>query len=145
MNFLIKVSGLVEQETDLQYEDFEKGTLGPHLDAHLIVPIFTGKAIPFSSFIERIRPLNACTHVVFHASDEFQAVIPLQELQDALLLFQQPDGQKLKKGFPVRLIVPNGSSDCLNVKSVVHIEFIRREEDTPASFGFKNLVDPREL
>jgi len=92
-----------------------------------------------------IRPLADATHVIFHASDEFQATIPLRELGEALLLFQQ-DGLPLKKGFPVRLLVPNGSSECLNVKSVVKIEFVEHERpEETATFGFKNLVKPSEI
>ena len=83
--------------------------------------------------------------MIFHASDEFQATIPLDQLGDALLLFQQ-DEQPLKKGFPVRLLVPNGSSECLNVKSVVKIECAEGDRgDEQATFGFKNLVKPSEL
>jgi DMSO/TMAO reductase YedYZ molybdopterin-dependent catalytic subunit len=143
--FLVAVRGLVAAETDLQYSDFVNGKLGPHLEVTPIVPQFAGIATPFSSLLEMAAPKAESTHVIFHASDEFQATIPLPELRDALLLFQQDDAP-LKKGFPVRLIVPNGSSECLNVKSVVKIEFVRHAApEQEATFGFKNLVPPSEL
>ncbi|MBL0388889.1 molybdopterin-dependent oxidoreductase [Tumebacillus sp. ITR2] len=143
--FLVQVRGLVTREANLQYSDFTEGPLSPHLDVHPIVPQFTGIATPISSLFEMVSPLSESTHVIFHASDEFQATIPLEELQHALLLFQQ-DEKPLKKGFPVRLIVPNGSSECLNVKSVVKIEFVHHTEpEEKATFGFKNLVAPTEL
>ncbi|WP_052036292.1 molybdopterin-dependent oxidoreductase [Tumebacillus flagellatus] len=143
--FLVQVRGLVTREADLQYSDFTEGVLGPQLDVNPIVPQFSGKGTPFSSLLEMVKPLSECTHVIFHASDEFQATIPLSELDSALLLFQQDDKQ-LKKGFPVRLLVPDGSSECLNVKSVVKIEFVaHREPGEQATFGFKNLVKPSEL
>ncbi|PWK12733.1 molybdopterin-dependent oxidoreductase [Tumebacillus permanentifrigoris] len=143
--FHVAVRGLVATEADLQYSDFVSGKLGPHVDVTPIVPQFTGIATPFSSLLEMIAPTQDGTHVIFHASDEFQATIPLHELNDALLLFQLDD-QPLKKGFPVRLIVPNGSSECLNVKAVVKIEVVRHAQPAQhATFGFKNLVPPTEL
>jgi DMSO/TMAO reductase YedYZ molybdopterin-dependent catalytic subunit len=143
--FRVEVCGLIERELDLQYSDFTSGNLGPHLDVNPIVPAFTGKATFISSLLEIIQPLAECTHAVFHARDDFQAVLPKEQLKDALLLFQQEDGTPLKKGFPVRLIVPNGHSDCLNVKSVVKIEFVKLKPDQEASFGFKNTVSLEEL
>ena len=143
--FRVQVTGLVENELVLQYSDFTSGKLGPHLDVTLIVSGFTGIATPVQTLFELIKPLSACTHVIFHASDEFQATIPLDQLGDALLLFQQ-DGLPLKKGFPVRLLVPNGSSECLNVKAVVKIECVQGDSaNEEATYGFKNLVKPSEL
>jgi len=143
--FRVEVRGLIEQETELQYADFADGRLGPHVDVLPIVPAFAGNATPFPSLLEMIRPLSEATHVIFHASDEFQATIPLGDLEQALLLFQTPEQTPLQKGFPVRLIVPNGSSECLNVKSVVRIEFVAGDREQEATYGFKNLVAPSEL
>jgi DMSO/TMAO reductase YedYZ molybdopterin-dependent catalytic subunit len=143
-NFLVQVRGLVSHERDLHYADFVDGALGPHLDVSSIVPAFTGIVTPVSSLLEMCKPLPECTHVVFHALDDFQATLPLADLGQALLLFQQ-DGEPLKKGFPVRLLVPDGASDCLNVKSVVRIEFVQADPNQGATFGFKNLVSPSEL
>ncbi|ASS75667.1 hypothetical protein CIG75_12150 [Tumebacillus algifaecis] len=142
--FQVVIRGLVTHEFDLEYSDFTSGKLGPHLEVTPIVPAFTGKATPISSLLEIIQPSVDYTHAVFHASDDFQAVLPKNELYSALLLFQQED-KPLKKGFPVRLLVPDGHSDCLNVKSVVKIEFIKTTAQQPAEFGFKNTVSPEEL
>ncbi|MCX7568495.1 molybdopterin-dependent oxidoreductase [Tumebacillus sp. DT12] len=143
--FLVQVRGLVADERDLHYADFQDGALGPHMDVTPIVPTFSGIATPLSSLLEMCKPLTECTHAVFHASDEFQATVPVGDLGQALLLFQQ-DGEPLKKGFPVRLLVPDGSSDCLNVKSVVRIEFVKHTApEQEATFGFKNMVSPAEL
>lgn len=143
--FQVQVRGAIHHATDLKYSDFVEGKLGPHLDVNPIVPQFSGIATPISSLFEMITPLQECTHIIFHASDEFQATIPLEEVGDALLLFQQ-DGHPLQKGFPVRLIVPNGASECLNVKSVVKIEFVQHmQPEQSATFGFKNLVPPSTL
>lgn len=142
--FLVEVRGLVDRETDLQYADLAEGRTGPILDVTPIVPTFSGNAIRFTSLLETIRPQKDATHVIFHASDEFQATLTLTELDGALLLFQQ-DGQPLQKGFPVRLLVPNGWSDCLNVKSVVKIEFVQAAPEQKSTFGFKNVVPVKEL
>ncbi|NQX67932.1 molybdopterin-dependent oxidoreductase [Paenibacillus alba] len=91
------------------------------------------------------KPLDEPTHVKVEAVDEFQALIPWSEAEKALFLYEQ-DGQPLKKGYPIRLYVPDGSSECLNVKSIVNIWFLHDpslgEEST---FGFKNRVTLDEL
>lgn len=78
------------------------------------------------------------------AVDEFQAVIPWDQLDQAVFLYEQ-DGQPLKKGFPIRLYVPDGSSECLNVKSVVKIRFEYGSSPEEATYGFKNVVTLDEL
>jgi len=79
------------------------------------------------------------------AADGFEAVIPWGQLGRAALVFEQ-HGEPLTKGFPLRLYVPDGSSACLNVKSVVHIEFHHdnRAGDV-ATYGFKNRISPEDL
>lgn len=145
LDFHVHVHGLIQKPIDLGYSDFTEGTLGVHIDVHPIVPAFTGVATPVAALLELVKPRPDCTHVIFHASDEFQATLPLADLQDALFLFQQEE-KPLKKGFPVRLLVPNGNSDCLNVKSVVEIEFVRQEApEQEATFGFKNIVSADQL
>ncbi len=143
--FQVTVSGQVQREMDMKYSDFIEEKMGPHDEINPIVPTFSGIATPFSSLLEITQPLETATHVIFHASDEFQATLPIAEARGAYLLFQQ-DGNPLKKGFPVRVIVPNGSSECLNVKSVINIEFVRLEQpDQEATYGFKNTVAAEEL
>jgi hypothetical protein len=85
------------------------------------------------------------THLMVEASDEFTATISWSELQSAVLLFEQ-EGLPLKKGFPLRLYVPDGSSACLNVKSVMKLNFIHRTDlETIATYGFKNTVSIDDL
>ncbi|WP_166241880.1 molybdopterin-dependent oxidoreductase [Paenibacillus turpanensis] len=88
----------------------------------------------------------APTHLKVEAADEFQAVIPWNELMEAAVLFQGNDGQPLHKGYPVRLYVPNGSSECLNVKSVTRIWFLHDLGGADkSSYGFKNEVSIDQL
>ncbi|NOU92296.1 molybdopterin-dependent oxidoreductase [Paenibacillus sp. LMG 31456] len=78
------------------------------------------------------------------AVDEFQAKIPWEQLGQAAFLYEQT-GEPLKKGFPIRLYVPDGSSECLNVKSVVKIKFSYHGSSAEASYGFKNQVSIEDL
>ncbi|SFM19870.1 hypothetical protein SAMN03159341_12024 [Paenibacillus sp. 1_12] len=78
------------------------------------------------------------------AVDEFQAAIPWKELGEAAFLYEQ-NGEPLVKGFPIRLYVPNGSSECLNVKSVVLIRFHYTDSSEEATYGFKNQITLEEL
>lgn len=85
------------------------------------------------------------THVKVEAVDEFQALMPWNQVDSALFLYAQ-EGQALKKGYPIRLYVPDGSSECLNVKSIVHVWFLHDAalgED--ATYGFKNRVAVDEM
>ncbi|TYP71198.1 hypothetical protein [Paenibacillus methanolicus] len=85
------------------------------------------------------------THLKVEAADTFEALIPWAQLQDAAFQFAQ-DGKPLAKGGPIRLYAPNGSSECLNVKSVVVCRFLRLEqEQDEASYGFKNTFSPQEM
>lgn len=80
------------------------------------------------------------------AADEFQAFIPWEELGRAIILYGQAGGEPLDKGYPLRLYVPGGSSECLNVKSVIRIRVLYRSgEGASASYGFRNRVTPEQL
>jgi hypothetical protein len=85
------------------------------------------------------------THLQVDAADEFSAVIGWQELQTAALLYEQ-GGLPLIKGYPLRLYVPDGSSACLNVKSVIKLEFLHQADlDHQATYGFKNNLSVQDL
>ncbi|MBD0382730.1 molybdopterin-dependent oxidoreductase [Paenibacillus sp. WST5] len=85
------------------------------------------------------------THVKVEAIDEFQATLPWSQIEQALFLYAQ-EGKELKKGYPIRLYVPDGSSECLNVKSVVKLWFLHDDKlGEEATYGFKNTVSPDEL
>jgi hypothetical protein len=85
------------------------------------------------------------THFKVEAVDEFQALMPWGELNTALFLYAQ-EGKPLHKGAPIRLYVPNGRSDCLNVKSVVKLWFLHDASlGEEAVYGFKNAITTDEL
>ncbi|AJY77330.1 hypothetical protein VN24_25680 [Paenibacillus beijingensis] len=91
-------------------------------------------------------PARIPTHLQVEAADEFQATVPWNQLDKALFLYAQENGEPLKKGFPIRLYVPDGSSECLNVKSVVAIRVLYDgAAGDEATYGYKNMVTPDEL
>ncbi|MCD9022797.1 hypothetical protein K7P76_13310 [Cohnella sp. NL03-T5] len=100
----------------------------------------------FSLFIQSLNETYAePTHLVVRASDEFQATIPWGQLNNALLQFAV-NGLPLVKGRPIRLYVPDGTSACLNVKSVVYLRFVSDAAlGEEAEYGFVNEISPNQL
>jgi hypothetical protein len=85
------------------------------------------------------------THLNVVAGDSFEATIPWSQLQDAAVLFRVA-GEPLRRGGPVRLYVPNGTSACLNVKNVIAFRTIHDPESGDDSeYGFRNVFSPEEL
>ncbi|QHW30657.1 hypothetical protein GZH47_07170 [Paenibacillus rhizovicinus] len=85
------------------------------------------------------------THLKVEAVDAFEALIPWEQLADAAISFAI-NGERLPKGGPIRLYVPNGSSACLNVKSVVACRFLQDEERRgEVSYGFKQTFSADEM
>jgi hypothetical protein len=86
------------------------------------------------------------THLQVEAADTFEASIPWEQLERAALLYAL-DGKPLAKGGPARLYVPDGTSKCLNVKSVVKIKLVRlqAEGQQEASYGFKHTFSAADL
>lgn len=85
------------------------------------------------------------THLKVEAADGFEALIPWEQTKDAAVQFAV-DGKPLGERGPVRLFVPNGSSECLNVKRVVACRFLWHDEaDEGASYGFKRVFSAEEM
>jgi hypothetical protein len=115
------------------------------------VPAVQGDAVELRAWYEAWKKkhgkehLAEPTHFKVEAVDEFQALIPWGELSTALFLYAQ-EGKPLHKGGPIRLYVPSGSSDCLNVKSVVKFWFLHDASlGNEAVYGFKNAMTADEL
>jgi|GEM_PF-783987 len=87
-----------------------------------------------------VVPEAAPTHVQADAADEFRAVLPWAQADQAVILYAV-DEAPLSKGFPIRLYVPDGSSACLNVKSVVQLSFVRDASlGDQATYGFVSSI-----
>jgi len=92
-----------------------------------------------------ITDLSKPTHLRVVAIDEFTALIPWGQLNQAAMQFAI-NGEKLSKGYPIRLYVPNGSSDCLNVKGVVRVELLYDSKlGNDATYGFKNEIKLEDM
>ncbi|NBD26105.1 hypothetical protein GT019_19705 [Paenibacillus sp. T1] len=116
------------------------------------VPGAAGEAFDIGEWLARFREQQGIdpqaplpTHLKIEAADTFEAIIPWEQLTDASVQFAI-DGAPLLKNGPIRLYVPNGSSECLNVKSVVGCRFLQDEEKRgEASFGFKQTFSADEM
>ena len=118
-----------------------------HFSLEQRVPGIEGKAFDLKQWYHAWKTDHALmpTHLTVEAADQFQATIPWDQLDKAALLYEQ-DELPLKKGFPIRLYVPDGSSNCLNVKSIVSFYFIfNGDSGEDALFGFKNKISLDEM
>ncbi|QHT63831.1 hypothetical protein GXP70_09215 [Paenibacillus lycopersici] len=112
----------------------------------------TGEAFDFGAWFANWRNRQGSgpeaplpTHLKVEAADSFEALIPWEQLGDAAVLFAQGNAPLAKNG-PIRLYVPNGSSDCLNVKRVVTMRFLHDEARRgEAAFGFKQTFSADEM
>jgi hypothetical protein len=92
-----------------------------------------------------ITDLAQPTHLRVTAVDEFTALIPWGQLAQAAIQYAI-HGEPLTKGHPIRLYVPNGTSDCLNVKGVVHVELLYESNlGDEATYGFKNHIKLEDM
>ncbi|MEX1030781.1 MAG: hypothetical protein WDZ91_12170 [Paenibacillaceae bacterium] len=110
-----------------------------------------GEAFDFMEWYEGWRSMNSIsvhirpTHLRVTAVDEFTALIPWGQLKQAAIQYAI-HGEPLTKGYPIRLYVPNGTSDCLNVKGVVHVELLYESDlGDEAAFGFKNQIKLEDM
>lgn len=78
------------------------------------------EAVFFKRILQELQiPMNF-TQAKVEAEDGFTQEVGLNDLETAFLVFKH-QGELLTKGFPARIYVPT-AADCLNVKSVVHIQ-----------------------
>lgn len=117
------------------------------------VPEAAGEAIDWQSWYyawlkHNGKEAGAVTpsYLMVEAADTFEATIPWEQLDQAAVLISL-EGEPLTKTGPIRLYVPNGSSKCLNVKSIVKLKIgynaaSGREE---ASYGFKHTFTADDL
>ncbi|WP_238177751.1 molybdopterin-dependent oxidoreductase [Paenibacillus contaminans] len=123
---------------------------GERFDIAERVPEAEGTAFDFHAWFEAWRKAGnesgsgMPSHLKVEAADEFAATIPWYELGKAAFVYES-NGKPLSKGFPLRLYVPDGSSKCLNVKSVVRIALLHEPGAGDAAYGFMNRVSPDEM
>ena len=110
------------QVISILYEDLDRWN-DETIPVEEYVPRKQAEAVYFKAILEQHSLPADFSHAVFTADDGFTQRIDRQELDHAFFVFRQK-GERLTKGFPVRLYVPGNESDCFNVKSVVHIQLI---------------------
>jgi len=145
-SWTIEVDGTVLKPASFTYEEFRRMD-DETVEPEKWVPGVKGNALRLQVLLRRVGLRLDTTHLRFWGADDFQAEIPVTDLQDAFLLYRK-NGRPLKKGYPVRLYVPQGESNCLNVKSIVRVEAVAYEgadAKKPATFGFRNVIRPEEL
>lgn len=104
---------------------------------------FTG--IPLTAIARRVEILPECTHAMIHATDDWSANLPLEDLlREEVLLAHSHDGTPLtaEHGGPLRLVVPH-LYFWKSAKWVTAIEFLT--EDRPGFWernGYHMRGDP---
>lgn len=117
------------------------------------VPEAAGEAIDWQSWYSAWLKHNGTkaavltpSYLMVEAADTFEATIPWEQLNQAAVLISL-EGEPLTKTGPIRLYVPNGSSKCLNVKSIVKLKigYNAASEPEEASYGFKHTFTADDL
>jgi hypothetical protein len=110
-----------------------------------------GKAFDLKSWYGSLRRRYEAegvepTHLRVTAVDNFEAIIPWTQLDSAAILYAQENDLPLSKGYPIRLYVPNGSSLCLNVKSLVILHILYDDAlGQEAEYGYRNEISLEAL
>ena len=148
---MIRVTDGAAAEVAFETSEAFADVVSDKIDAGSRLEAASGRAVDWQAWFEAWSVTygngeSKPTHLEVTAKDEFHAVIPWAELKDAFVVYAQADGQPLAKAYPLRLYTPNGSSECLNVKSVVEL---RIHDDASlgekATFGFRNVLTPEQL
>jgi DMSO/TMAO reductase YedYZ molybdopterin-dependent catalytic subunit len=138
-DWTLSVTGAVEEEFELTYEDIREmdhehrfSTLrcvGESLNGHKMdTALWTG--VPAAPIIERASPTGSCNCVMLRADgDDFYEEFPLDALRPGMLAYGMNGGGLPRgHGAPVRAIVP-GHWGEVNVKWLTEIEFLETEQD----------------
>jgi hypothetical protein len=140
-----------EQSLVVEYTAEEWTRTAPvHFDISERVEGASGQAFDFMAWFEHFRAEKKeaigpqPTHLQAEAADEFQAIVPWEQLGKAAILYAQEGKPQSASG--VRLYVPDGSSECLNVKNVVCLRFRHMPEQAgEAAYGFKNVIQAEKM
>jgi hypothetical protein len=145
----IQVFDEIYGQTEFTVE--EMTALAPlHISMPERMPDVEGKAFELQGWYhawqkrQNVESDREPTGMTVEAVDEFKAQIPWEQLREAVFLYEQ-NGGPLIKGYPIRLYVPHGSSECLHVKSVITIRFEYNKSSSDASYGFKNHISLDDL
>mgnify|MGYP000663298235 CR=1 FL=1 len=138
-DWTLSVTGAVEEELELTYEDLQSmdhehrfltlRCVGEQLNGHKMDnALWTG--VPVAPIIQEASPTSDCECVMLRAEgDGFFEEFPLDALEPGMLAYGM-NGRPLPRdhGAPVRALVP-GHWGEVNVKWLTEIEFLEREAD----------------
>jgi len=126
----LRVEGEVGHALGLAVADLEE-TAGEAVDISAQAPGFAGRAVPVAPLLAVAGPLPGADHCTVSSGDgHYTASIPLADLnRSGWLVFALGDGPLPRdRGGPLRLLVPQGTTLCWNVKDVVAIRLTRGPE-----------------
>jgi len=138
-DWTLSVTGAVEEEFELTYEDLQAmdqehrfltlRCVGEQLNGHKMDnALWTG--VPLEPIVERAAPNSDCDCVMLRAEgDDFYEEFPIDALEPGMLAYGM-NGNPLPRdhGAPVRALVP-GHWGEVNVKWLTEIEFLEREAE----------------
>lgn len=145
----IRVFGLVEQEIELDWQEFtglEWVTITA--DFHCVTQWSsldnTWEGVPLASLIAPARPLPMARFVMAHCFGGYTTSLPIDVAMEEGLLAHRQNGQELGQdhGWPVRLIIPSRYG-WKSAKWLNGIELM--SEDAPGFWeqrGYNNNADP---
>ena len=145
----IRVFGLVEQEIELDWQEFtglEWVTITA--DFHCVTQWSsldnTWEGVPLASLIAPARPLPMARFVMAHCFGGYTTNLPIEVAMEEGLLAHRQNGQELGQdhGWPVRLIIPSRYG-WKSAKWLNGIELLA--EDAPGFWeqrGYNNNADP---
>ncbi|MEZ6184935.1 MAG: molybdopterin-dependent oxidoreductase [Planctomycetota bacterium] len=93
-------------------------------DVRARVPGREGRAVQLGALLDMAQPQAGATHVQVSTADgSFTSSVSLEEARRGLLVYAVDGGPlPAERGGPFRLLIPEGSDRCANVKAVGSIE-----------------------
>lgn len=144
-----RVFGLVEQEIELDWEQFTKLEWGGMTaDFHCVTQWSSldnvWEGVLFSTLIAAARPKPEARFVMAHCYGDYSTNLPLDVALDEGILAHKQNGEEIGKdhGWPLRLIIPSRYA-WKSAKWVNGIELMA--DDTPGFWekrGYNNNADP---
>ena len=145
----IKVFGLVEQEVELNWDQFTNlEWVGMTADFHCVTQWSsldnTWEGVPFAKLVSLARPRPEANFVMAHCFGDYTTNIPLEVAMEEGFLAHRQNGRVLGRdnGWPLRLIVPSRYA-WKSAKWINGIELLA--EDSPGFWeqrGYSNNADP---
>lgn len=145
----IRVFGLVEQEIELDWQEFSNlGWTGMTADFHCVTQWSsldnTWEGVAFAHLVGLAKPLPEAKFVMAHCFGDYTTNIPLDVALEEGFLAHRHNGEELGKdhGWPLRLIIPSRYA-WKSAKWINGIELMA--EDAPGFWeerGYNNNADP---